>query len=115
MILGLAVDDTIHFINHSKLEFLRTRNYRDSILRSMRSVGVALLFTTLVLSGNFLAYMTSDVRFYFFLGVLAIAGMLSALFADFFVTPQLFQRFRIFGEENPVELVAEECEKKKRA
>ena len=99
MILGLAVDDTIHFINHTKLEFLRTRNYRESILKSMRSVGVALIFTTLVLSGNFLSYMSSEVRFYFFLGVLAISGMLSALFADFFITPQLFQKFKIFGEE----------------
>jgi predicted RND superfamily exporter protein len=66
-------------------------------------VGVALIFTTLVLSGNFLSYMTSEVRFYFFLGVLAIAGMLSALFADFFVTPQLFQKFKIFGQEQPLE------------
>ncbi len=99
MILGLAVDDTIHFINHSKLEFLRTRNYRESILRSIRSVGVALVFTTLVLSANFLTYLTSEVKFYFFLGILAVSGMLSALIADFFVTPLLFKRFKVFGEE----------------
>jgi predicted RND superfamily exporter protein len=99
MILGLAVDDTIHFINHSKLEFMRTGNYQESILKSIRSVGVALIFTTLVLSGNFVSYMTSEVRFYFFLGILAVAGMFSALFADFFITPQLFKRFRIFGVE----------------
>jgi predicted RND superfamily exporter protein len=96
MILGLAVDDTIHFINHSKLEFLRTRNYRESILRSIRSVGVALVFTTIVLSATFLTYMTSEVKFYFFCGILAVSGMLSALLADFFVTPLLFKRFRIF-------------------
>jgi hypothetical protein len=99
MILGLAVDDTIHFINHSKLEFLRTRNYRESVLRSIRSVGVALVFTTLVLSANFLTYMSSEVKFYFFLGILAVSGMLSALIADFFVTPLLFKRLKIFGEE----------------
>ena len=99
MILGLAVDDTIHFINHSKLEFLRTRSYRESILRSIRSVGVALVYTTLVLSANFLTYMTSEVRFYFFLGLLAVAGMISALIADFFITPLLFKPFRIFGKE----------------
>lgn len=100
MILGLAVDDTIHLFNHSKMEFLRTRNYRESILRSIRSVGVALVYTTVVLSANFLTYMTSEVRFYFFLGILAVSGMLSALIADFFVTPLLFKRFKIFGEED---------------
>ena len=100
MILGLAVDDTIHFINHSKLVFIRTRNYRESILKSIRSVGVALVYTTLVLSANFLTYMTSEVKFYFFLGVLAVSGMLSALAADFFITPLLFKRFKIFGKES---------------
>jgi len=99
VILGLAVDDTIHFINHSKIEFLRTRNYSESILRSIRSVGVALVFTTLVLGANFLTYLTSEVKYYFFLGILAVSGMLSALLADFFITPLLFKRFNIFGEE----------------
>ena len=99
VILGLAVDDSIHFINHSKMEFLRTRNYRESILRSIRSVGVALVFTTLVLGANFLTYLTSEVNYYFFLGILAVSGMLSALLADFFITPLLFKRFKIFGEE----------------
>ena len=99
MILGLAVDDTIHFINHSKMEFIRTRNYKESILKSIRSVGVALVYTTLVLSANFLTYLTSEVKFYFFLGILAMSGMISALIADFFITPLLFKRFKIFGEE----------------
>ena len=99
MILGLAVDDTIHFINHSKMEFMRTRNYKESILKSIRSVGVALVYTTLVLSANFLTYLTSEVKFYFFLGILAMSGMISALIADFFITPLLFKRFKIFGEE----------------
>ena len=99
MILGLAVDDTIHFINHSKMEFIWTRNYKESILKSIRSVGVALVYTTLVLSANFLTYLTSEVKFYFFLGILAMSGMISALIADFFITPLLFKRFKIFGEE----------------
>lgn len=103
MILGLAVDDTIHFINHSKLEFARTRNYKESILKSIRSVGVALVYTTLVLSANFLTYMTSEVKFYFFLGILAVSGILSALVADFFITPLLIKRYKVFGKEEIIE------------
>lgn len=99
MILGLAVDDTIHFINHTKLEFIRTGKYHISIVRSLRSVGLALIYTTIVLSANFLTYMTSEVNFYFFLGVLAVSGMVSALFADLFVTPLLIKRFKVFGKE----------------
>jgi predicted RND superfamily exporter protein len=99
MILGLAVDDTIHFINHAKVEFLRTGRYRVSLKRTFSTVGVALLFTTIILSVNFLTYMTSIVKFYFNMGLLAVAGMASALLADYLVTPVLFRMFRIFGEE----------------
>jgi predicted RND superfamily exporter protein len=99
MILGLAVDDTIHFINHAKVEFLRTGRYRISLKRTFSTVGVALLFTTIILSANFLTYMTSVVKFYFNIGFLAVAGMVSALLADYLVTPVLFRMFKIFGEE----------------
>ena len=99
MILGLAVDDTIHFINHGKLEFARTGSYRSSITRTFGTVGVALFFTTLILSAVFLIYMTSEVKTYFNTGLLAISGILSALLADYLVTPGLFKFFRIFGPE----------------
>jgi predicted RND superfamily exporter protein len=33
------------------------------------------------------------------LGILAAAGMIAALLADFFITPVLFKQFRIFGKE----------------
>ncbi len=108
MILGLAVDDTIHFINHGKLEFSRTGRYRSSITRTFGTVGVALFFTTLILSAVFLIYMTSEVKTYFNTGLLAISGILSALLADYLVTPGLFKFFRIFGPEKEKEFTTEE-------
>lgn len=108
MILGLAVDDTIHFINHGKLEFARTGKYRSSITRTFGTVGVALFFTTLILSAVFLIYMTSEVKTYFNTGLLAISGILSALLADYLVTPGLFKYFKIFGNESESKLDSEE-------
>lgn len=99
MILGLAVDDTIHFMNHGKLSFIRTGNYRESVRRTFRTVGVALLMTSLILSANFMVYTSSEVLMLMHMGILATAGILSALIADFFVTPILFRKFRIFGKE----------------
>lgn len=99
MVLGLAVDDTIHFINHGKLEFIRYGCYRASIKRTFGTVGVALFFTTVILSAMFLVFMTSQVKTYFNIGLLAVAGMVSALLADYLVTPGLFRFFRIFGRE----------------
>lgn len=108
MILGLAVDDTIHFINHGKLEFARTGKYRSSITRTFGTVGVALFFTTLILSAVFLIYMTSEVKTYFNTGLLAISGILSALLADYLVTPGLFKYFKIFGNERETKPDTEE-------
>ncbi len=99
MILGLAVDDTIHFFTHGRLEFERTGNYHKSIIKTFGTVGVALVLTTLILSANFLTYTTSVANMFINLGILAAAGMIAALLADFFITPVLFRQFNIFGKE----------------
>lgn len=100
MILGLAVDDTIHFINHGHLEFSRKRNYRKSIVGSFKVVGIALVLSSLVISANFFVYTSSTALQFVNLGILAVAGIFSALISDLFVTPILFRAFKIFGEEN---------------
>ncbi len=100
MILGLAVDDTIHFFNHSHLEFKRTNNYKKSVRRTFSVVGVAIVLSTLVISANFVVYATSVAKTFLHLGVLAVAGMVAALLADLFVTPILIKAFKIFGKED---------------
>jgi len=99
MILGLAVDDTIHFFNHTNLEFNRTGNYRQSILRSFKTVGVALLLSTVVLVANFSIYATSSSKAYFNMGLMSVVGMTAALLADLFITPILVKWFNVYGKE----------------
>ncbi len=99
MILGLAVDDTIHFINHGQLEFNRSKNYNKAINKTFKTVGVALLLATIIISANFLVYTTSTANNFINLGMLAVVGMFAALIADFFLTPILFKWFKIFGKE----------------
>ena len=99
MILGLAVDDTIHFINHGHLEFSRCGNYQQAIIRSFKTVGMALVLSTLVISANFLVYGSSSALQFVNLGLLAVVGMVAALVADLFITPVLFRWFNIFGKE----------------
>lgn len=100
MILGLAVDDTIHFINHGHLEFDRKRNYRTAILRSFRIVGTPLILTSIIISVNFSVYMTSEGLSFLHMGMLSVAGIISALAADLCITPVLFSKFKIFGKED---------------
>lgn len=97
MILGLAVDDTIHFINHGHLEFDRQRNYRSAILRTFRVVGAPLVLTSVIITANFSIYTTSESLSFLHMGVLSVAGVVSALVADLCITPVLFSKCKIFG------------------
>ena len=99
MILGLAVDDTIHFINHGHLEFDRRGNYREAILRSFRTIGTPIVLTSAVICANFAIYTTSECVSFIHMGILSVAGIVSALLADLCVTPILFRKFRLFGKE----------------
>ncbi len=99
MLLGLAVDDTIHFINHSQLEFARTRSYAESTRRVFVSVGTALFLTSAALILCFSAYLISAAKVFVNMGFLVAAGILAALLADYFVTPVLLNWARPFGRE----------------
>ena len=92
MMLGMAVDDTIHFINHSKLEYDRTQNYQTAIRRTFRVVGVAIVITSIITSAVFASIMCIN------FGLMAIIGILSALAADLLVTPILVNKCKVFGK-----------------
>ncbi len=99
MALGIAVDDTIHFINHSKLCFERCGNYRESVLATFRDVGKSMVSTTIILCMMFLAYMVSPVTIFFRVGLMACIGLVTALVADFTITPVLIVLTKPFGKK----------------
>ena len=99
MILGIAVDDTIHFINHSHVEYNRCGSYADAIRSTFRTEGLAIVMSTVVVSATFAGFMSSNATQMVNWGILAVAGMVSALLADLFLTPILFKYLRVFGKE----------------
>jgi predicted RND superfamily exporter protein len=99
MLLGIAVDDTIHFINHIKYEFERSGNYQQAILKSFRTVGKTLAMTTIILSASFAMYMFSPLPMMSRLGLLASMGLIAALAIDYVMTPALIMFTKPFGKE----------------
>jgi len=89
MIMGLAVDDTIHFISHIRKDMKITGNPRMSIAFAFRNVGTAITETTVILCLTFLVFLVSDVNSIRNMGILSAAGMASAYLADIFITPLL--------------------------
>ena len=99
MMLGMAVDDTIHFINHSKLEYDRTQHYQTAIRRTFRVVGIAIVITSIITSAVFASFCSSVCNMCLNFGLMAIIGILSALAGDLFVTPILVSKCKVFGKE----------------
>lgn len=99
MILGIAVDDTIHFTNHIKYHFEMTGNYRQSILNSYREIGKTMIMTTIILCAMFAVFLTSTMNMLVNIGWLSIVGLGSALIADYTVTPVLLYITKPFGKE----------------
>ncbi len=99
MLLGVSVDDSIHFINQIKYEFEKHGNYRTAILNSFYVVGKTLTMTTIILASTFAMYMLSPVNSLFRIGFLASTGLVSALIADFTMTPIVILLTKPFGKE----------------
>jgi predicted RND superfamily exporter protein len=99
MLLGIAVDDTIHFITHTRLELDRTGSYRQGVLNCFGEIGKTLGTTTIILCAMFFVYALSPIAMLFHVGILAIIGMGSALLADYTLTPLLIYCLKPLGKE----------------
>lgn len=99
MVLGLSVDDTIHFFNAGHLEFNRHKSYKKVVANAFRLVGLPIVMTSLILCADFAVFFFGEATDFIHMGVLTIMGILTALLADLFITPLLFARFQIFGKE----------------
>jgi len=99
MILGIAVDDTIHFTNHIKYQFEITGNYRQAILNSYREIGKSMIMTTIILCAMFAVFMTSTMSALVRIGYMSVIGMGGALVADYTLTPVLMLITKPFGAE----------------
>lgn len=101
MILGIAVDDTIHFTNNVKLEIERSGDYRNAVIITFRSVGKAMFMTTAILCACFIMYVFSPLNTLMRIGTLAAVGLSSALLADYMLTPVLVYLTKPFGTKFP--------------
>jgi hypothetical protein len=91
--LGIAVDDTIHFLTRFHEEFKETSDIDEAIRRAFTKVGTALIMTTMVLVAGFSTVMFSGNREYFIFAVMGAITIGAALFADLIFLPPLLARF----------------------
>ncbi len=87
--IGLAVDDTIHFMHNFKRYYLESRNSIKAIEQTFFTTGKAMVITSLVLSLGFFAYLAADMISVQNFGMITGSVILFALFADLLLAPAL--------------------------
>jgi hypothetical protein len=87
--IGIAVDDTVHFLHGFYREFDRTGDARESVRRVLSTTGLALVTTTLVLCSGFMVYSFATMRNLALFGQLSALTLGLALIAEVAVTPAL--------------------------
>ncbi|MEZ4743228.1 MAG: MMPL family transporter [Bdellovibrionota bacterium] len=97
--IGIAVDDTIHFLTHYRAEVLEGLSSSDAIDSSLRKVGSAMTMTTVVLMAGYLVYLFSAYKPLTNFGILSSLAVTSALLADLFLLPVLIHISRPFQEK----------------
>ena len=91
--LGIAVDDTIHFLTRYVEEKRETKDESLAIRRAFVSVGTALVITTLVLVSGFLTVLTSETRDHRVFASMGAITVAAALFGDLVFLPAVLARF----------------------
>jgi len=99
--LGLAIDDTIHFLTRFKEEFKKDGSYPGAIERTLTSVGKPILITTIILTAGFLIFLFSNFQYTQNMGMLISFTLGSAVFGDIILLPALLLVVKPLGKGAP--------------
>ncbi len=86
---GIVVDDTVHILLRYRYARSRGDSPREAVISSLRSVGLAVLVTTIVIGAGFSVYATSGFLVNQHFSILATLTMAAALVADLIFLPPL--------------------------
>jgi len=95
--IGIAVDNTIHYIYRFRYEFQHEHRYIETVHKCHGSIGRALYYTSLTIISGFLILTLSNFIPSIYFGLLTALAMLIALLAALTLLPQLIITFKPFG------------------
>lgn len=89
IVLGVAVDDTIHFFVKYFDAKKKNLSLEDSFAYVLQYAGAAILFTTIILSISFLLFTGSKFAPNFNFGIVTASALIIAFIADLFLLPAI--------------------------
>ena len=93
IIIGVAVDDTIHFLVKYREARKRGDSMQNSLEYVMQYAGSAIIFTTLILSAAFLVFSFSQFLPNVHFGVVTAMALMIAVLVDLLMLPAILSKF----------------------
>ena len=97
--IGIAVDNSIHYIYRFKEEFEKIRSYNQTVDRCHNTVGVAILNTSITIVFGFSILVLSNFIPTIYFGIFTGVAMLLALISVLTLLPKLILVLKPFGNE----------------
>jgi predicted RND superfamily exporter protein len=89
IVLGIAVDDTVHFVHYMRERLARHGSMEQAILEALRFKGPAMIATTVIMIAGFSVMFLSSYQQVINFGFVICFGVGSAVFGDLILLPSL--------------------------
>jgi uncharacterized protein len=95
IVIGIAVDDTIHIFTQFNRITMQTGNVETGIILAMKAVGRPVTYSTVALCGGFLCLMFSEMRTQVEFGILAAITLFFGWLSDVTLTPAIAGKMKL--------------------
>jgi hypothetical protein len=102
IVVGIGVDDCIHYVHRYLREFPVDRDYRATMYRCHNSIGRAMYYTTVTIVIGFSTLVLSNFTPSVHFGVLTVLAMVAAVLGALLLLPRLIILFKPLGPEGGV-------------
>jgi predicted RND superfamily exporter protein len=97
--IGIGVDDTIHYIHRFKEELKIDHDYTQAMIRSHRSIGFAMYYTTVVVIAGFSILVLSNLVPTIYFGLLTVLVMATMLTSALILLPRMLISLKPYGQK----------------
>jgi uncharacterized protein len=89
IVLGIVVDDTIHFLHRYRHERLAGLSSPDAAAATIRSTGISIVLTSAVFGAGFAVLMAAGAKAIVYFGLVATLAVIGAVAGDLLLLPVL--------------------------
>jgi hypothetical protein len=101
VVLGLVVDDTVHFVHRLRGDLARHTDRATALRATVGTTGHAILATALVMTLAFSVFALSEIRSLIYFGLLVALAMAASVLTDLLLIPALVMLRRSTGRNPP--------------